>query len=198
MTRIKLCGITSVEDAILAVEAGADFIGLVLSKSPRQVKNTMVAKITEEVADRVPIVGVFAKFDDMSRFLTSDGTELDYYQVYFKVPQAIMRPPKIGWIRSFLIKNSTEEMPFVHQDHILLDFKNVDSRKMRELLKQDMEFVREKIFVAGGLDPRNVGRLVKKYQPYAVDVARGTESEPGHKDPSLVRKFVERVKNASA
>lgn len=198
MTRVKICGITSVEDAILAIEAGADYIGLVLSKSPRQVKNTMVAKISEEVAERVPIVGVFSKFEDMSRFLTSDGTELDYYQVYFKVPQAIMRPPKVGWIRSFMIKRSTEDFPFVHQDLILLDFKDTDTRKMHEILKQDKEAVKEKVFLAGGLETRNVGRLVKKYHPFAVDVARGTEGEPGHKDPDLVHRFMEKVRNASA
>jgi len=196
MTKVKICGITSVEDAMLAVDAGADFIGLVLSKSSRQVKNTMVAKITREVADRVPIVGVFAKFEEMSRFLTSDSTELDYYQVYFKIPQAIMRPPKIGWIRSFFIQDDTEDIPFVHQDKILLDFKNTDTKKMNEILKQDQEMVKEKVFVAGGLDTRNVGRIVKKHKPYAVDVARGTESEPGHKDPNLVHKFIEKVQNA--
>ncbi len=196
MTKVKICGITSVEDAMLAVEAGADYLGLVLAKSPRQVKNNMVARISEEVAERVPIVGVFAEFEEMRRFLTSDGTELDYYQVYFKVPQAIMRPPKIGWIRSFMIEPDTEELPFVHQDHILLDFKQVNTRRMNDLLKQDTELVQEKTFLAGGLDKSNVGRIVRKHRPFAVDVARGTEREPGHKDPELVHQFIERVRNA--
>ena len=196
MTKIKICGVTSVEDARLCVEAGADFLGFVLSDSPRRVNFGRLYNLSHAVGSHCRQVGVFATEADLLDFSQNCDVELDHYQIYFDPPQATIRPPRLGFVRAFwmnadsAVDFSTLPVP------ALLDFKHGSIDQMQSLLSTYKEAVGKAIMLAGKLTPDTVGEVIRALRPWGVDVARGTESVPGKKDPVLVMRFVEAVKNA--
>lgn len=196
MTKVKICGITTVADAVAVANAGADFIGLVLSPSPRQMDINKLSSIVEAVSGRSAIVGVFASPTDLLAFDHESDALLDYYQVYFDHSNLEVRLPRQGLIRSFWINGSASEPLVDHQGLLLCDFKKSSVDAMRQLCSTSPELVHNRTFIAGNLTVDNVDRLVKAYKPFGVDVARGTESSPGIKDMKKVEEFIRRVRNA--
>jgi len=197
MTKTKICGITSVEDALVAVDAGADFLGFVLSDSPRRIGYETLAEIVTTVGDRAYSVGVFANEDDLRQFVHLSRVRLDYYQIYFKVDRTRRPLPKRGWIDAFWVN---EELESIEPSHglLLADFKKAGAELMPKLLGPLNGTLQEKMILAGNLTVETAADIVRRYQPYAVDVARGTERKPGIKDAKLVREFIREVQNASA
>jgi len=196
MTKVKICGITNVGDARAAVDAGADFIGLVLSDSPRRVSLQTARDICIAMSNPVAVVGVFAKAADLVAFGQYSDVEFDYYQVYFDYVSIIARPPKHGWIRSYLI-SGVEQLPTRERSGLVMyDFKAEPEILISALKSSDCKSLRTGAFVAGNLSPDRVGTVVSELKPFGVDVARGTESSPGKKDKIKMQKFIESVKNA--
>lgn len=196
MTRTKICGVTSIDDAEVCIDAGADFIGFVLSDSPRRVNYVQLERLRKRVDNAVHCVGVFATAADLLDFSQNCDIDLDYYQVYFDATALEVRQPAIGWIRavwmSGAMNGSLTRIPMP----TLLDFKNSDLVIMREQLAPHRDAVGNAVILAGRLTPDNVGAIVRELAPWGVDVARGTESAPGKKDHQLVQQFIESVKNA--
>ncbi|MFH2055033.1 MAG: phosphoribosylanthranilate isomerase [bacterium] len=196
MTKTKICGITSVADALLAVDAGADFLGYVLSDSPRRIGYETLAEIVTAVGDRATHVGVFANEADLRQYAHLAGVRLNYYQVYFAVDKTERPLPTCGWIDAVWVDAETKSLSPTN-GLLLADFKKSGNEAMSRLLGDLDGALQEKVILAGNLTVDNVGEVVRAYQPYAVDVARGTESEPGVKDEQLVREFIQRVRDAS-
>ncbi len=196
MTRVKICGITNVSDARAAVDAGADFIGLIFSESPRRVDLCVAEDIRTVISSHVASVGVFAKIDDLLAFDRASTVELDYYQVYFGFENLTIRPPKLGWIRSFFISEPGEPLPNGTKGLVMYDFKSIPGEMKRAVRASNSEFVRNNVILAGNLAPDSVGSIVRELRPFGVDVARGTESAPGTKDKLKMLQFIESVKNA--
>ena len=196
MTKVKICGITSVADALLACEAGADYLGFVLSESPRRVGYETLAEIVAAVGKRAQTVGVFATEADLRQFGALAKVKLDYFQTYFPADGRGAALPRLSWIDSLWI---TEEMTSLTLSGglTLADFKNVSRDVMTRLLAGPDERLQQQVILAGNLDFESVGSVVRQYQPFAVDVARGTEKKPGIKDEQLVRQFISEVKRAS-
>ena len=196
MTRIKICGITNANDALAAADAGADFIGLVLSDSPRQADYTQIESISDAVAGRAATVGVFATEADLKAYDRDDVSPLDYYQVYFDYHNIPVRPPNLGWIRAFRIDDAASLPPAGHVGLLLCDIKNDQSRILSHLCHACPELIQRRTFLAGNLTPDSVASVVKSSRPFGVDVARGVESSPGAIDVLKLKKFVQRVRNA--
>lgn len=196
MTKTKICGVTSVDDAEVCIEAGADFVGFVLSDSSRRVDYVQLERLRKSVDGAIQCVGVFATESDLLDFSQNCDIDLDYYQVYFDATTLDVRQPKVGWIRAIwmngTVNNNLTRIPLP----TLLDFKNSDLSKMREQLAPHRDAVGNAVILAGRLTPENVGAIVSELAPWGVDVARGTEAAPGKKDHQLVRRFIESVKNA--
>lgn len=216
MTRVKICGITRVSDAIAAVDAGANMIGLVLSESPRRVTYSRAADIVDAVAGKIEIVGVFGVPGDLLRFSGECDVPLDYYQVYFdqgsealvsttgsvvsssgnvEGPSRMLRQPAKDWIRSYFVDEYTRRNGFNSQTLILYDFKS-QRQRIDELLNLETRRTNAAVIIAGNLSTDNVEYLIKTYHPYGVDCARGTESSAGIKDIGLLQEFVRKAKHA--
>jgi phosphoribosylanthranilate isomerase len=197
MTRVKICGITSAHDAKAVIEAGADFIGVVLSHSPRRAGIEQLPGIIEAAGSCCPVVGVFANAVDLLAFDAECQIPLDYYQVYFENAGLPVRPPRTQWISSFQL-TSFDQVPRANSDSLrLYDFKSGAISAARARPSAERSTIRERSIVAGNLTVSTVTEVVTRLQPFGVDVARGTESSPGIKDLKLVEQFIRKVRDAS-
>ena len=197
---VKICGITSPEDALLAAEAGADAVGLVFwPASPRHVGVPMARRISEALPASVVRVGVFvdAPADDMAR--AADEARLDLLQLHgSEPPEALRSLPRRAWKavrvgRDFVVADVLRYAGRVAG--ILLDSrgdgapggtgKTFDWTLAREVRKGPSFLV-----LAGGLDPGNVAAAIAAVRPDGVDVSSGVEASPGRKDPGRMRAFV--------
>jgi len=196
--RVKICGITRVEDACAAIEAGADMIGLnFYAKTPRFVEVGRAREIREAVGACATIVGVFvnasrAYIDERVRAASLDmiqfsGDEDDALVAGWPVPSIVTRRLKPG-----------ESVTPHRADYVLFDA--FDAKLLGGTgIRLSLDLLRavdlSRAFVAGGLNPDNVA-AVAALEPYAVDCASGVESSPGVKDHDKLRSFVNNAKRS--
>lgn len=198
--RVKICGITRVEDARAAIGAGADMIGLnFYAKTPRFVDVARACEIREAVGARATLVGVFVNasrsyIDDRLRAVSLDmiqfsGDEDDAALAGWPVPSIVARRLKAV--------ESSSVRPH-RGDYVLydaFDAKLFGGTGNRISLDQLRAVDLSRAFIAGGLNPDNVAE-VAALGPYAVDCASGVESSPGVKDHDKIRSFVNNAKRS--
>ncbi len=202
MSYVKICGITSVDDAKLALDAGANAIGMVFAKSPRQVNMKTAAKIVKAAGPWVATVGVFVNEAPEVVIRTAAECGLTAVQLHGEEDSSYTkRLAAFKVIKAFRVGDSFDwkRLKPYHSDAFLFDtlveglFGGTGRTFAWEILKErkfDRPFI-----VAGGLNPKNVAKLVRTLHPYGVDVSSGVEKAPGKKDPKLVKEF---IKNAQA
>lgn len=197
-TRVKICGITRVEDALAAVQAGADAIGLVFySRSPRAVDAATARSICAALPPFVTTVGLFVDADadfvnavlqqvplDTLQFHGAETPEycerfgrpfLKALRMHDSIDLAAERS-RYGAARALLLDTYRPGVPGGTGE--IFDWQRVP----RELAGH--------IVLAGGLSPANVGAAIEAVRPYAVDVSGGVESAPGIKDARRIREFI--------
>ncbi len=203
-TRIKICGITRPADAVAAVEAGADAIGVVLAPSPRQVSIERAAEIAAAVGPLVSVVGVFVDAEESFVARATEQIGLSYLQFHGNesaercaaAPAPVIRALRVGTEFDVDIVESVRE----HAVAILLD--TYSSQTVGGTgTTFDWQTVpvlpgRVPLFLAGGLNAENVGAGIAALHPYAVDVSSGVESAPGIKDHDAIRAFCAAVRRA--
>lgn len=196
--RVKICGVTRVEDAHAAIVAGADMIGLNFhEKSPRYIDVDRAREIRTAIGSRAAVVGVFvnaerAYIDERLRAASLDmiqfsGDEDDAALAGWPLPSIIARRLKPGG-----------DVKPHRADYVLfdaLDPKLLGGTGNRIPLEQLRKLDLSRAFVAGGLNPDNVAE-VAALEPYAVDCASGVESSPGIKDHEKLRSFVKNAKRS--
>jgi phosphoribosylanthranilate isomerase len=221
---IKICGNTTLEDALLAADAGADAVGFVFATSPRRVTAGQIATILPDLPADLTRIGIFTTqdFDEIASALLSAGLhgaqlhgELD-----FSLAEKLRNHFGPGF---FLIQtlhwdiNSDpdraeerlrNELRAIARhrdiDAILLDTrtatasggtgKTLDWERAREALAADADHPR--IILAGGLHPGNVREAILALRPWGVDVASGVEMRPGKKHPEVLSNFVRTARRA--
>ena len=198
MIRIKICGICDLESASTAVEAGADLIGFHFCDSDRRVSPEEAKAIVDELSVRPRIVGVFIDEhpDEVRRI--AEYVDLDLLQLHGSEPPGF----DAGRPVMKVLKVRDGEVPGAGYwpDPIMLDTWSEDQRGGTgrtwewELARPLVESRR--VFIAGGLQPGNVGKVVSELRPYGVDVSSGVESRLRVKDPAKVRAFVHAVRIA--
>ena len=207
MTRVKICGLTNAEDAQVAAEAGADFLGFIFyPPSPRYVSPERVHRIIEAIRSAsftVRCVGVFVdeKVDDVRQTARQCG--LDYAQLHGTEPPetvTALMTQGLGAIKAFRVRDgaSLDEIARYRASAYLLDT-YVKDRPGGTGVSFDWTLAaRAKahgpVILAGGLNADNVEEAIRTAEPWAVDVATGVETEPGRKDPAEVRRFIATVK----
>lgn len=216
MFRIKVCGITSVEDALLAAEAGADAIGLnFYDKSPRYVTTEAAQEICRALPAGVAKVGVFVNSLPKGIIATASRLGLDAVQLHGdEGPEFLAALGKLPVIKAFRCKESTlsgveaflnlcDES--AHPIAILLDAHAPGTYGGTGQVLDWAGLHRERsklrsipLILAGGLTPLNVGEAIRLAQPEAVDTASGVESAPRKKDRDKVRAFVSAAQSALA
>lgn len=206
MTHVKICGVTTPEDAELCVAAGADAIGLNFApRSPRCLSLEAARLIMRVVPSNVLSVGVFvdADFETLTRF--RDELGLGCLQLHGDEPAALLEALLPHAYKALRVRTHdpgelVAEAARYPGEHVLLDAyvpgvhggtgARFDWELAGELARQ------RKVTLAGGLTPTNVALAVRSVGPYCVDVASGVELAVGRKDPELVRSFVEAAKAA--
>ncbi|HVE72912.1 MAG TPA: phosphoribosylanthranilate isomerase [Thermoanaerobaculia bacterium] len=180
-TRVKICGLTRAEDAELAIELGASYVGFIFVKeSPRYVER---APATQGAIR----VGVFrdAPRDEVARIVERE--QLDFVQLHGNETWS----PSVPTIKAFRV-NDTLPDTSTDANYLLFDTGGGTGRTFDWSLLAD--FPREKpFFVAGGITPENVAEAIKVTRPFAIDVASGVERSPGVKDHDKMRKLFERI-----
>jgi phosphoribosylanthranilate isomerase len=214
MFQIKICGITSVDDAVMVTRAGADAIGLnFYAKSPRCVTTETARQIARAVPSSVTKVGLFvnATVDEVWR--TFDDLKLDVIQLHGdEPPEFIHQLAPRPVMRAFRLGPGGLDSVFMYLDrcrdrpaYALLDALSVGVYGGTGVTV-DWTIAREyaqklgspALVLAGGLVPANVAEAIQAVRPSAVDVASGVESSPGRKDPVAVAAFVQAARAAFA
>jgi phosphoribosylanthranilate isomerase len=203
MVEVKICGLTSLADALRCVELGADAIGLNFwPGSPRATDIETAAKIVETVGDDVQIVAVFVDFglEEIRAILRKTG--IDWAQLHGdEPPELVSRLLPTAYKAIRVEDGSAVKVARRYPgDHLLLDAsvpglpggtgRTFDWAIAAEVAKERI------LTLAGGLTPDNVAQAVRRVRPFRVDVASGVELAPGRKDPRLVARFVEAAKSA--
>ncbi len=203
MTRIKICGITNIEDALAAVEAGADALGFVFyDKSPRFVSPIEVQKIIAELPPFVVRVGLFVNEPEVQIRRIMAAAELDVVQLHGDEPpeNCLFEPLRV--IKALRVRDaaSLEGADRYQVSALLLDAwcdenyggtgKSFDWQLAKRLTGK------RPLILAGGLNPENVIDAVRLVKPYAVDVSTGVENAPGVKDADKIRAFCAAVREA--
>jgi phosphoribosylanthranilate isomerase len=208
MTRVKICGITNLEDALAAVEAGADLLGFNFYKrSPRYVTPEVARGIVEKLPESVACVGVFVNEPEpeaVERIAREAG--VGAAQLHGdETPEFCSRIRGLLTIKALRVGPGYDAARAAEfgTDAVLLDafvkgewggtghtFDWTLARRTRESVP--------KLFLAGGLTPENVAAAVEAVNPYAVDVCSGVESAPGRKSIQLMHRFIEAVKEVAA
>lgn len=198
MTRVKICGVTSVEDALMCVEAGADAIGVNFApRSPRRVGLELARTIVAALPAGVVKVGVFVDASERELRDAIAHVGLGCVQLHGdELPELVSA--FLPHAYKALRVQGREALALAASypgEHILLDAyvpgiaggtgATFDWTVAAELAK-----VRQ-VTLAGGLKPENVAAAIRAVRPFCVDVASGVESSPGKKDPSKVRAFID-------
>jgi phosphoribosylanthranilate isomerase len=204
-TKVKICGLTSVADAVAAAEAGADMIGLMFyEKSPRHISLALAAEIARAVSPFVLKVGVFVNPEEalVSRAIAECG--LSVLQFHGDETSEFCTQFGLMSLKAIRVQNaeSLNALENFQTNAFLLDaYSKSGLGGTGEKFNWDLAVAAQKfgkpIFLAGGLTPENVADAVKQVRPFAVDVSSGVESAPGKKDAAKVRAFIAAVKGAS-
>lgn len=203
MTRIKMCGITSPGDALLAVEAGADAIGLIFWPASRRAVDIARAQaIVRVLPPLVATVGVFVDETPDHVRTVADAVGLSGVQLHgAEQPEPWARFPRP--VLKALVVEAYDDSPWqTARAGILVDAHDPvavggTGRTVDWALAARIAATRP-LVLAGGLTPDNVGDAVRRVRPWGVDVASGIERAPGLKDPDRVRAFVAAVRAADA
>lgn len=203
-TRVKICGITNVEDALLAVAAGCDAIGLVFYKpSPRYVLPEVAAKIAAAIPPFVSVVGLFvnAAHDEIDQILKQ--VHLDIIQ--FHGDESPEDCERVGrpYIKAVRVKTDTNLIQYASdytRAHALLLDTFVDGHPGGTGQSFDWGVIPNElpipIILAGGLNQDNVAQAIRGVKPYAVDVSGGVEKNKGVKDADKIAAFMRGVRDA--
>jgi phosphoribosylanthranilate isomerase len=203
MIRVKICGITNLDDALLATEMGAHALGFIFAESPRRIDPSEAKAIIRSLPPLVKTVGVFVNEDPerIKEIITFCG--LDLIQLHGD------ESPEIGLdlmprsIKAFHIQNDKDAENIKRYQGavraILLDTFQTGigggtGRTFDWSLAVKAKEAGLPMILAGGLRPENIREAIDVVKPYAVDVNSGIEERPGKKDPVLMKQLMEKIK----
>ena len=192
MTKVKICGLSTVEAVETAVLAGADYIGFVFAESKRQVSLEQAQELAKRVTGKTKIVGVFVSpsLEDLEQAIGQ--VPLDMVQIHGTFDEVLIPLISVPVIRA--IQLSDQEAQVSSQaDYLLFDAPVAGSGQTFDwgLLKDQK--IQQGFFIAGGLTVDNVRQARETFQPYALDVSSGVETD-GRKDIEKIKAFIEGAK----
>jgi len=201
MTRVKVCGITTLEDALRAADLGVDALGFVFyPKSPRYIPPEEAAEIIQGLPPFVASVGVFVDCPSEQIDAVAAACALTAVQLHGSETPDMCERFHIKVIKAFRIRDGRlpPEISRYHTDALLLDAfvegipGGTGTTLPWEVAREAKRYGR--IILAGGLNCENIRDAIETVQPYAVDVSSGVETVPGRKDPKRLAQFVTKAK----
>ena len=202
--KVKICGITNVDDALAVAEAGADMAGFMFyENSPRYVPVHSAAEISRRMPQLVVKVGVFVNPSEDMVLRAIGDCGLSLLQFHGEESPEFCTQFGLMSLKAFRIRD-TESLGMLTNyptEAWLLDTYTPDrpggtGEKFDWELAVQAGKLGRPIFLAGGLTPENVAEAVRRVRPYGVDVSSGVETSPGKKDHAKVRSFIEAAKKA--
>ncbi|MBP2098501.1 phosphoribosylanthranilate isomerase [Enterococcus rivorum] len=195
--KVKICGLKTKEQVDVAVVHGVDFLGFVFAESKRQIKAADVKKITTEVPKKVQKVGVFVSPSSQQLEEAIQEAMLDMVQIHGEMPEQKISVPYIRalpvdnlWITTVENEKEADYLLFdappkkyIGGNGEVFDWEVFDPKKVKD----------KKLFIAGGLTIENVQEAKRRFQPYAVDVSSGVETN-GEKDLEKIAAFIKKAK----
>jgi phosphoribosylanthranilate isomerase len=207
--KVKVCGITRSEDALLASALGAFAVGFIFAKSLRQVSATQVAEIVPLLPSDLSTVGVFMDQDLTSLLQIVEETKIKAVQLHGQeTPEYVsklksLRPDLIVYKAIGVSDEGLKLSPVLFDECDFLLFDSTthrDASQVRPLLPwkilKDLQLSRP-FFVAGGLRSENVVEVIRELGPYGVDVSSGVESQPGLKNKLEMNNFFKAIGGTS-
>ncbi|MCH8313678.1 MAG: phosphoribosylanthranilate isomerase [Nitrospinae bacterium] len=205
MVKVKICGMTNLEDTLLAVKGGADAVGFIFyKKSLRNVSAKTVKTIVAALPPFIETVGVFVNesADRINRIV--DSCKLSAVQLHGNESPAFCKKIRRKVIKAVRVKgkDSFDGLSSYKVSAFLLDACS-DQQQGGTGETFDWRLVSEgkkygPVILAGGLDPSNVAHAIQKVKPYGVDVCSGVEKIPGIKDPSRLKAFIKAAKSGKS
>ncbi|MBC6117044.1 phosphoribosylanthranilate isomerase [Listeria innocua] len=197
---VKICGLKKSVDVKAAVENGADMIGFVFAKSKRQVTIEQAHQLAKNIPSNIKKVGVFVNPTEEELTAAIKGVPLDIVQLHGQEPTEQADRTDAEVIKAFPVKEG--KLPNNINDYsnayILLDApaeeyeggsgKTFDWDKINSDL-----LIKNKLIIAGGLNTENVKEAISRFEPYAVDISSGVETN-GEKDPEKIKIFIKTAK----
>lgn len=203
MTRVKICGITRLQDAVYAVDSGASALGFIFyNKSKRYIPPDDARDIIRKLPPFISLVGVFvnAPADDINSTISKSG--INTLQLHGDETAEFCNNFVLPTIKTIRIADNLnlKHIESFDVQAILFDtFKENEYGGTGSVFNWDIlenSGITKKIIISGGLNPENVQDAILKFNPYAVDVNSGVERSPGIKDHQEINKFIEAVNNA--
>ncbi len=191
---VKICGVTTAEDALLAAGLGADAVGMIFAASKRRVNSEEARDIVRRLPPEVLSVGVFRNERPQRVVDTANAIGLRAVQLH-----GSESPEDTRWIaervpaviKAFAIADPMLRSGADYGPHrLLIDSPIPGSGEVFDWGELDQAVGGRRYILAGGLHPDNVTEAIEMLDPWGVDVATGVESSPGHKDPAKVRRFL--------
>ena len=203
MTRVKICGITNREDALLATGMGADAIGFIFAESPRQITPAKARTIIRTLPPLVKSVGVFVNEEPARIKEIKSLCGLDLIQMHGDESPEICRDLMPHSIKAFRIQNERDIKNIKRYQGavraILLDtYQKGKAGGTGKTFDWSLAVKAKKtglpIILSGGLGPENIEEAISTVKPYAVDVNSGIEKRPGKKDTVLMKQLMEKIR----
>ena len=201
-TKVKICGITNLDDALIAQKSGADALGFVFyPQSPRYIRPSAAKKIIFKLPKKIKKIGVFVNPTSRTVKRIAQLCTLDILQFHGDEPPRFCQKFRgHKTIKAFRIKDavSLSRVGDYSTDYYLFDtfkknsFGGTGKRFAWGLLNRSR--IKKPFFLSGGLDSGNIVCAVKTARPDWVDVSSGVELSPGKKDKELIQEFIARVK----
>ncbi|MFO7890770.1 MAG: phosphoribosylanthranilate isomerase [bacterium] len=197
ITKVKICGITNTKDALTAVKYGADALGFVFASSRRKITLKKARQIISQLPPFINTVGVF--MDQSLEYVRKaiDLTGIDLVQLHGNETSEYCNRLSKGVIKGIQVNGgrTVEDLLSLMGSYrvsaFILDSGAGSGKTFNwEILSE----IKYPLIIAGGLTPQNVGKLIKRFQPYAVDVSSGVENLPGKKDEDKMKRFIQEVK----
>ena len=200
-TRVKICGITRIEDALAAAHNGADAIGLVFyAESPRNVSLQAAQEIVDALPPFISVVGLFVNASENKIQTVLSQLRLDVLQFHGDETVADCAQFNLPYLKAIRVKPDTNLLQYCLEFNsaqaLLLDahsdaaYGGTGQVFDWDLIPQNLP---KPIILAGGLNAQNVGDAIKQAQPYAVDVSGGVEQSKGIKDAAKIAAFMRAV-----
>jgi len=192
LTKVKICGLSTVEAVETAVLAGADYIGFVFAESKRQVSLEQAHELARLVTGKTRIVGVFVSpsLEDLEQAIAQ--VPLDIVQIHGTFDEDQIPNISVPVIRAIQLRDGVAQVSS-QADYLLFDAPVAGSGQTFDwdLLKDQK--IQQDFFIAGGLTVNNVRQARETFRPYALDVSSGVETD-GRKDIEKIKAFIEGAK----
>ena len=206
MTLVKICGITNLDDALAAVDAGADLLGFNFwPRSPRYISPANAREITNQLPSSILKVGVFVNEELPSLLTIASEANLTAIQLHGDESPDYCRQLKQTFVIKALGAQDDLDLSAYAVDAIMLDTKDellrggtgrVFDWSLAQHPDKSVKSV-AKLFLAGGLSPENVAEAIATVKPYAVDACSSLEETPGKKNHARMRAFVNAVRSVA-